>query len=73
MVESKIFYICDKKKHCNKNSSCAMYCHHTSDPDHAKNGAIRAPSEAVGRFIEMPVTDSNVICYFEKEVDEVAL
>lgn len=67
MVESKIFYICDKKKNCNKSASCGKYCNHTSDTDHAKNGAIFTPSETVGRFVEMPPTDENVIYYFEQE------
>lgn len=69
MVESKIFYICDKKKNCNKSASCGKYCNHTSDSEHAKNGEIHTPSETVGRFIEMSPVDGNVIYYFEQEAE----
>lgn len=66
MIESKIFYICDKRKHCSAGASCGKYCNHTSDPEHAKNGAIKTPAEAVGRFDECPITDENTVYYFER-------
>lgn len=67
MTESKIFYICDKRKRCGDGASCGKYCNHTSDPEHAKNGVINTPAEIdAGRFDEWPVTDENTVYFFER-------
>lgn len=66
MIESKIFYICDKMKHCSGGASCGKYCNHTSDPEHAKNGAIHTPAEAAGRCSAGSFTDGNTVYFFER-------
>ena len=66
MVEWQAVYLCDRQKSC-KNSAfcCQEYCSRTSDPDHAKNGAIKTPQEAAERFDE--VVNDGKIFYFERE------
>ena len=69
VVVNKFIYLCDKKKPCNSGFSCREgLCKHTADADHAKNGEIHAPSEAVGRFDEVLI-DENTIHYVEREVE----
>ena len=69
MVENRIIYLCDKKKQCHQGYACREgLCNHTADEDHAKNGTIRVPSEAFGRFDEV-LTDEKVIYYVEREDD----
>ena len=69
MLRSKIVYLCDKKKPCSGKYACLNgLCSRTTDADHAKNGAIRTPSEAVDRF-DAVLVDENVIYYIEMEVD----
>lgn len=67
MVEFKVFYLCDRQKSCKNSAFCCLgFCSRTSDPDHAKNGVINTPQEAVGRFDE--VVNDGKIYYFERRI-----
>lgn len=55
----QIVYVCDKKKKCANTLGCGspeknnqgIYCNHTLDPNHAKNGVCDNPEES-DRFIK---------------------
>lgn len=65
IVHSLVMYLCDKQKECKNSRSCGVFCNHTTDPDHAKNGAIKTPAEIAGRF-DAVVNDEKIF-YFERE------
>lgn len=65
MVKLNVVYICDKKA-CPFPQSCKRFkdyeCHHTSKPEHAKNGVCLDPWNHLDRF---EVIGENQ--YWEKE------
>ena len=67
IVHSLMVYLCDKQKECKNSRSCGVFCNHTTDPEHAKNGAVHSPGEAKGRFDELPIFERNNIFYVERE------
>ena len=67
IVHSLVVYLCDKQKECKNSRSCGVFCNHTTDPDHAKNGTVHSPEETKGRFDELPVFESNNLFYVERE------
>ena len=67
MVEWQAVYLCDRQRECKDSAFCCRgYCSRTTDPDHAKNGAIKTSQEAVGRFDEV-VSDGKIF-YFERRI-----
>ena len=63
IVHSLMVYLCDKQKECKNSRSCGVFCNHTTDPDHAKNGTVHSPEETKDRFDELPVFESNNLFY----------
>ena len=59
IVHSLMVYLCDKQKECKNRRSCGVFCNHTTDPDHAKNGMVHSPEETKGRFDEQHIALDN--------------
>ena len=47
----KFLFICNKEATCKKSKFCGNTCHHTSNPDHAKNpDSVRIAEEFLKNF-----------------------
>lgn len=71
-----IVYLCDGECQCSTSMGCKLnpyayygVCEHTTDADHARNGACACPEEFPGRFER--VDKGFRVIYWEREHKEV--
>ena len=69
-----VVYLCDCRKPCGMGNGCAQnnsafgFCKHTTDPEHALNGACDDPQNHPERFeVVCDKKTGEVIDYYEKE------
>ena len=65
---TNVIYICDRKQPCSVH--CLNHkgypCHHTSNPDHAKNGTCERPWEDPARFEVFDEIEGRLPSYWER-------
>lgn len=58
------FYLCDKKKDCNKSLSCILgQCMYTTDPNHCANKGIKEPEIDIREWLGSFNTESATECF----------